>query len=693
MPPKATKQASTANADEETDAATKVQARERGRAARKEVDGKRQPSPRSNASSPGGGEKASRKTVSGLKELPGSRPSTKAGLDASRPSTTATQASSSSLDSSRPNTSATGRSGKSRANTPDDSKRKETVEPPLGDGPWDYVLHGPPPLPRPATAPDGSVVDAMDADATIRWLLAAKKKLLRPDVTMRDLETYAGGFDRIHGVSSDNLTAFIRTGAFKSLAQGGGAPNDLNDLERCLHKVAYLCTAEKDVAAQAIARLNTLCAIPIADVPAMPLAKRRFRCLLQNVNICVYAVLVAKRGRMIFSAEALAANAPPGAIPEDEFGEAGGFAGEGGGGGLDGTADDGGNGGMAGEGGEGDAASSTATPAPSGTASARTSPSRGGQSRPISRATTASSPMLMASRAHSPAGRSSRPASRAGTFSTFPWQDGLSDAMREVLDLEYVPSRLMDEPVLLTAPPPDLTRCDDFAGTAQSWTRRVMEWLTKYTLTPANIRYFQGTGQGHLFPGLVKLMRKQTSVLGDLDLDEGPGAEPVHRQLAKAIKANHVKVLDLYVCRHSPDYTTPTTQRASTHAAREHTQRASTHTRARTSTHAAHEHVRRSLHSPAHVALVPPPCRACLTPHAPAHAHAHALLPLRLPCRFREWDTSGDGVISKQEFLRAMKQLNYDVPDKEIFKLFDEWDTSGEKELDYMELATKLRAR
>ena len=270
--------------------------------------------------------------------------------------------------------------------------------------------------------------------------------------------------------------------------------------------------------------------------------------------------------------------------------------------------------------------------------------------------------MLMASRAHSPAGRSSRPASRAGTFSTFPWQDGLSDAMREVLDLEYVPSRLMDEPVLLTAPPPDLTRCDDFAGTAQSWTRRVMEWLTKYTLTPANIRYFQGTGQGHLFPGLVKLMRKQTSVLGDLDLDEGPGAEPVHRQLAKAIKANHVKVLDLYVCRHSPDYTTPTTQRASTHAAREHTQRASTHTHARTSTHAAHEHVRRALHSPAHVALVPPPCRACLTPHAPAHAHAHALLPLRLPCRFREWDTSGDGVISKQEFLRAMKQLSYDVP-------------------------------
>ena len=40
-----------------------------------------------------------------------------------------------------------------------------------------------------------------------------------------------------------------------------------------------------------------------------------------------------------------------------------------------------------------------------------------------------------------------------------------------------------------------------------------------------------------------------------------------------------------------------------------------------------------------------------------------------------------------------MKQLSYDVPDKEIFKLFDEWDTSGEKELDYMELATKLRAR
>ena len=44
---------------------------------------------------------------------------------------------------------------------------------------------------------------------------------------------------------------------------------------------------------------------------------------------------------------------------------------------------------------------------------------------------------------------------------------------------------------------------------------------------------------------------------------------------------------------------------------------------------------------------------------------------------FREWDTSGDGVISKKEFLKAMRQLGYDVPDKAIFKLFDEWDTSG----------------
>ena len=66
-------------------------------------------------------------------------------------------------------------------------------------------------------------------------------------------------------------------------------------------------------------------------------------------------------------------------------------------------------------------------------------------------------------------------------------------------------------------------------------------------------------------------------------------------------------------------------------------------------------------------------------------------------CLFHTPDDDGNGTVELSEFL-GMKTCKMGEKDpredtEKIFKLFDEWDTSGEKELDYMELATKLRAR
>ena len=41
---------------------------------------------------------------------------------------------------------------------------------------------------------------------------------------------------------------------------------------------------------------------------------------------------------------------------------------------------------------------------------------------------------------------------------------------------------------------------------------------------------------------------------------------------------------------------------------------------------------------------------------------------------FREWDTDGDGEVSRKEFHKAMPLLGLDVAKEEIDKLFNEWD-------------------
>ena len=60
---------------------------------------------------------------------------------------------------------------------------------------------------------------------------------------------------------------------------------------------------------------------------------------------------------------------------------------------------------------------------------------------------------------------------------------------------------------------------------------------------------------------------------------------------------------------------------------------------------------------------------------------------------FKEWDTDGDGTVSKKEFRKAMPMLGLDVPRDEIDKLFDSWDPDGSGALEYKELNTLLKRR
>ena len=58
---------------------------------------------------------------------------------------------------------------------------------------------------------------------------------------------------------------------------------------------------------------------------------------------------------------------------------------------------------------------------------------------------------------------------------------------------------------------------------------------------------------------------------------------------------------------------------------------------------------------------------------------------------FREWDTDGNGKVSRAEFHKAMEELKFNVPAEEIDKLFDEWDPDGSGMLEMNELQSQLR--
>jgi len=100
-----------------------------------------------------------------------------------------------------------------------------------------------------------------------------------------------------------------------------------------------------------------------------------------------------------------------------------------------------------------------------------------------------------------------------------------------------------------------------------------------------------------------KKHHNKTSILGKIDLDEGPGALEISEQIAIALKGHASRVLDL----------------------------------------------------------------------------------------FREWDTNGDGEISKKEFRKAMVSLGLQVPVKDVDALFDKWDGDGGGCIQYKELNRILR--
>ena len=128
----------------------------------------------------------------------------------------------------------------------------------------------------------------------------------------------------------------------------------------------------------------------------------------------------------------------------------------------------------------------------------------------------------------------------------------LSPEAVSALDLtKYYSDIAKYNPALVPPTPVDPCKCDAFAGTYGCWCRAMMDVLVRQPLTPAETKF--GTpGGGYLFPAAAKQLRKQTSALGSLDLDESPGAPPVSKQLAVAMKANHVRVLDLFrECAHA----------------------------------------------------------------------------------------------------------------------------------------------
>ena len=58
---------------------------------------------------------------------------------------------------------------------------------------------------------------------------------------------------------------------------------------------------------------------------------------------------------------------------------------------------------------------------------------------------------------------------------------------------------------------------------------------------------------------------------------------------------------------------------------------------------------------------------------------------------FRDWDTDGNGMVSKEEFHEAMGLLGFNVPAKDIDILFDSWDPDGSGVLSLDELKHELR--
>lgn len=64
---------------------------------------------------------------------------------------------------------------------------------------------------------------------------------------------------------------------------------------------------------------------------------------------------------------------------------------------------------------------------------------------------------------------------------------------------------------------------------------------------------------------------------------------------------------------------------------------------------------------------------------------------LRVIDLFREWDTNGDGTVSKSEFQKAMPRLGLHARKEEIDALYDSWDPDGSGTLEITELQRILK--
>jgi len=60
---------------------------------------------------------------------------------------------------------------------------------------------------------------------------------------------------------------------------------------------------------------------------------------------------------------------------------------------------------------------------------------------------------------------------------------------------------------------------------------------------------------------------------------------------------------------------------------------------------------------------------------------------------FHEWDTNGDGTVTKKEFRKAMPVLGFDAPKEEVDALFDQFDNDGSGLMGFKELQKMLKGR
>ena len=101
-----------------------------------------------------------------------------------------------------------------------------------------------------------------------------------------------------------------------------------------------------------------------------------------------------------------------------------------------------------------------------------------------------------------------------------------------------------------------------------------------------------------------------------------------------------------------------------------------------------------TLHTPRthHAHIMHTPCTPHAHPmHTPCTPHAHlAQHWMRVIDLLRGWDKDGDGIVSKPEFVKALKTLGFKFELETAAQLFAEFDADGSGEIDLKELKRKI---